>query len=128
MRGAGALIGLYHGPHDSNVAVALSGMVLLVVPLSIPMRVPHFGWGAVEPPHVPHMKPAVLQTWNASLQYMHKALQSLGFPHLRYQTLITEDTHEQVLSHNRLCNHSYNPALSPLPLKHITAQAPPNHY
>eukprot|EP00667_Euglena_gracilis_P024951 EG_transcript_29001 len=39
-----SVVGLYHGPHDSSVAVAIHGQLVLAFPLAMVFGQPCFGW------------------------------------------------------------------------------------
>eukprot|EP00906_Rhabdomonas_costata_P033723 RCo047504 len=39
-----SVVGLYHGPHDNNVAIAIKGKLVLLLPLEMLYGVPNFGW------------------------------------------------------------------------------------
>jgi hypothetical protein len=68
-----SVVGLYHGPHDSNVAVAINGSLVLAFPLSDVTGVPCFGWV-----HYDHVRYNHTGVWAAARQYLTAALLALN--------------------------------------------------
>ena len=81
-----SVIGVYHGPHDSSVAVAIHGQVVLTLPLYIVFGVPCFGWVHLPQRRSPHR--AALGVWTRTAASVAAALQALGHRNVTYDAAV----------------------------------------
>ena len=77
-----SVLGVHHGHHDSNIAVAVDGQMTLVLPLSYVFRWPHLG--------KLHLDEFVdgLNPWNKTFHCARRALGSLGVPEIAYDYVV----------------------------------------